>query len=152
MHMGADHHTWTMHVQFTHEYNQAMHVCAYIHMCTCMPWKCTLLWHAWHIILCCIDLVGDLYWSCVMWHPITDGLCNIPAYQQSTQGGFLNQAYVAGLCLVSRNWFCLEHVCVCMCPPFRLVITSGVMWHDMYPIWLANKVLQVLYGSCSFYH
>ena len=25
--MGVDHHTWTRHVQFTHEYNQATRVC-----------------------------------------------------------------------------------------------------------------------------
>ena len=26
------------------------------------------------------------------------------------------------------------HVCVCVCPRPRLLITSGVMWHDMKPI------------------
>ena len=56
---------------------------------------------------------------------------------------FLNQA-CAGL-WPARAWFfeidpvrerlyvCLR-VCVCVCPPPRLLITSGVMWRDMDPI------------------
>ena len=65
---------------------------------------------------------------------------------------FLNQA---------RAWFleidlvCEVCVCVCVCvsvcPPPRLVITSGVMWRDMDPIWLVKQVLQLLYGSYSRY-
>ena len=37
-------------------------------------------------------------------------------------------------------------VCVCMrvCPPLRLLITSGVMWHDMNPIPLVKQVLESL--------
>ena len=36
---------------------------------------------------------------------------------------------------------------VCMCPPLRLLLTSGIMWHDMEPLWLVKQVLQLLYGS-----
>ena len=32
-----------------------------------------------------------------------------------------------------RLYVCLR-VCVCVCPPLRLLITSGVMWRDMDPI------------------
>ena len=42
--------------------------------------------------------------------------------------------------------------CACVCPPLRLLITGGVMWHDMNPIWLVKQVLQLLYGNCSWYH
>ena len=31
------------------------------------------------------------------------------------------------------------HVCVCLCPPPRLLIISGVMWHDMTPYDWLNK-------------
>ena len=31
-------------------------------------------------------------------------------------------------------------VCVCVCLPSRLLITSGVTWRDMDPIWLINKL------------
>ena len=42
-------------------------------------------------------------------------------------------------------------VCLCVCPPPRLLITSGVMWHDMDLIQLVKEVLQLLYGNCSRY-
>ena len=47
--------------------------------------------------------------------------------------------------LVSINWYCLwsVYLCVSVCPPPMLVITSGVMWHDMDPIWLVKQVLQL---------
>ena len=32
-------------------------------------------------------------------------------------------------------------VCVCVCPPPRLLITSGMMWHDIDPIRLVKQVL-----------
>ena len=64
---------------------------------------------------------------------------------------FLNQA-CAGL-WPARAWFlkvepvrivsmCV-YVCVCLrvCPPPRLLITSGVMWHDIDPIQLVKQVL-----------
>ena len=38
------------------------------------------------------------------------------------------------------------HVCVCLHP--RLLITSGVMRHDMNPIQLHKQVLQLLYSNC----
>ena len=40
-------------------------------------------------------------------------------------------------------------VCICVCLPPRLLITSGVMWHDMDSIWLVNQALWLLCGSCS---
>ena len=43
-------------------------------------------------------------------------------------------------------------VCVCVCLPPRLLITSGMMWHDMDSIRLVKQVLQLLYGKCSYYH
>ena len=41
---------------------------------------------------------------------------------------------------------------VCVCPCLRLLITSGVMWHDMDLIRLVKQVLQLLYGNRSCYH
>ena len=32
-------------------------------------------------------------------------------------------------------------VCVCVCLPPRLLITNGMMWHDMNPIRLVKQVL-----------
>ena len=43
------------------------------------------------------------------------------------------------------------HVCVCVSPPPRLLITSGMMWRDMDSIRLVKQVLQLLYGNCSRY-
>ena len=40
-------------------------------------------------------------------------------------------------------------VCVCLCP--RLLITSGIMWHDMNLIRLVKQVLQLLCGNDSRY-
>ena len=34
-------------------------------------------------------------------------------------------------------------VCVSVCVPLRLAITSGVMWHDMDPIQLVKEVVQL---------
>ena len=42
-------------------------------------------------------------------------------------------------------------VFVCVCLPLRLLITSGVMWHDIDPMRLVKQVLQLLYGNCSHY-
>ena len=41
--------------------------------------------------------------------------------------------------------------CVCVCPPPRLLITSGVMWHDIDSIRLVKQVLQLLYSNYSLY-
>ena len=38
---------------------------------------------------------------------------------------------------------------MCVHPPPRLLITSGVMWCDMDSISLVKQVLQLSYGSCS---
>ena len=43
------------------------------------------------------------------------------------------------------------YVSVCVCLPPRLLITSGMMWHDIGPMLLAKQVLQLLYGNCSCY-
>ena len=42
-------------------------------------------------------------------------------------------------------------VCVCVCPRPRLLITSGVIWHDMNLIRLVKQILQLLYGNYSRY-
>ena len=47
--------------------------------------------------------------------------------------------------------FLCGHLYVCVCPFLRLLITSGVMWHDMEPMQLVKQVLQLLYGDCSHY-
>ena len=48
-------------------------------------------------------------------------------------------------------------VCVCACVHAyvharvsRLLIASGIMWCDMDPVWLVQRVLQLLYSSCSW--
>ena len=38
-------------------------------------------------------------------------------------------------------------VFVCVCPPPRLVITSGMMWHDIDPIQLVKQVLHSCYTA-----
>ena len=48
-------------------------------------------------------------------------------------------------------WIVGMHVCVCVCLCPRLLITSGVMWHDMDLIRLDKKVLQLVYGNCRHY-
>ena len=66
------------------------------------------------------------------------------------------------ICIWHRSFFCgwrvpgfqkliLYTKCayVCVCPPPRLVIISGVMWRDIDLIWLVKQVLQLLYGSYS---
>ena len=45
---------------------------------------------------------------------------------------FLNQASAglwAGVHMVSMNWYCPRSVCVCVCLPPRLAISSGVIWN-----------------------
>ena len=44
------------------------------------------------------------------------------------------------------------YLCVCVCPEAAyMLITGGMMRHDMDPTCLVNQVLQLLYGSCSWY-
>ena len=61
---------------------------------------------------------------------------------------FLNQ--VRAGCRPARAWFFIivsvqTSVCVfvCVCPPQRLLITNGVMWHGIDPIRLVKQVLQL---------
>ena len=42
-------------------------------------------------------------------------------------------------------------VCVFVCLPPRLLITSGMMWREMDPMQLVKQDLQLLYGNCSRY-
>ena len=51
--------------------------------------------------------------------------------------------------LLSANVY--VYVCVFVCSPPRLLITSGVMWCDIDPKRLVKSVLWLLYGSCSRY-
>ena len=65
---------------------------------------------------------------------------------------FLNQACVSHR--LAHAWFLKIDpmwMSVCVCPAPRLLITSGLMWHDMNPIQLVKQVLQLLYGNCSCY-
>ena len=43
------------------------------------------------------------------------------------------------------------YACACVCPHPRLLITSGVIWHDMDLIQLVKQALQLLYGNSSRY-
>ena len=38
-------------------------------------------------------------------------------------------------------WIVSMCVCLCVCPPLRLSITSGVMWRDMNSVLLVKQVL-----------
>ena len=40
---------------------------------------------------------------------------------------------------VHKCLYACLHVCVCVCLPLRLLITSGMMWHDIDPMWLVKK-------------
>ena len=72
---------------------------------------------------------------------------------------FLNQAHAsrrmahAWFLKIDPVWIVGMCVCVCVfvCPCLRLLITSGVMWHDMNLIPLVKQVLKLLYGNCSHY-
>ena len=71
----------------------------------------------------------------------------------SCQLDFLNQACVGRR--LACAWFLKidpvqivgMDVCVCVCPRPRLLITSGVIWHDVNLIRLVKQVLQLLYGN-----
>ena len=63
--------------------------------------------------------------------------------------GFLN-CFCVDICMFVHVCVCVcvcLRVCVCVCLPLRLLITSGVMWHDMNPIRLVKQVLQLLYNN-----
>ena len=69
----------------------------------------------------------------------------------------LNQAHTGHR--PAHTWFLINvsvwtSVCVFVCvyPPPRLLITSGVMWRNMDLIQLVKQVLQLLYGNSSHYH
>ena len=32
----------------------------------------------------------------------------------------------------------VKSICMCTCPPLRVLITSGVMWYNMDPVWLVK--------------
>ena len=60
------------------------------------------------------------------------------------------------VCVCVHVYMCVSvcmSVCVCVyaCAPLRLLITSGMMLHNMCLIYdcLVNQVLQLLYGSCK---
>ena len=57
----------------------------------------------------------------------------------------------------SRSWFleiALVRALVCVCPPLRALITSGVIWYDIGHVRLVIQVLQffllliTLYDTC----
>ena len=72
---------------------------------------------------------------------------------------FLNQAHAgrrparAWFLKIDPVWIVCMSVCVCVfvCPRPRLLITSGMMWHDIDLIRLVKQVLQLLYGYCRRY-
>ena len=55
--------------------------------------------------------------------------------------------HVPGFWKLIYPWSVCVCMCVCMCvsvcPPLRLVITSGVMWHDMDPYYWLNKFYSI---------
>ena len=42
------------------------------------------------------------------------------------------------------------HVVMCVCPPTRLLITSGVIWCDLHCVWLVKQVLW-LYPAFNYF-
>ena len=51
-------------------------------------------------------------------------------------------------CIILLN----QAACLCVCLHPRLLITNGMMWHDMDLTRLVKHVLQLLYANCSRYH
>ena len=90
----------------------------------------------------------EIEWAAPSWEVFLDFVMKL----------LLNQVHAS--CRLVHAWF-LEidlvrevyvSICVSVCPPLRLAITSGMIWYDMDPIWLVKQVLQLLYGSYSLYH
>ena len=50
----------------------------------------------------------------------------------------IDPVWIIGMCV------CL---CVCECPHLRLLVTDGLMWHDMDLKQLVKQVLHLLYGN-----
>ena len=55
----------------------------------------------------------------------------------------VRQPHAWFLKIVSVQMSVCMHACLCVCPPLRQLITSGVMWHDMDPTQLVKQVLQL---------
>ena len=51
---------------------------------------------------------------------------------QAVAPGFL-KLFLCGVCMCVFVCMCVC-VCVCVSPPLRLLITSGIIWHDIDPI------------------
>ena len=121
-----------------------MHVCMYLgdsmYIRTCMYFGLVLS-NKW---LSKFLIIVHNFWNC------TD------KFNGSSLPFFLNQVR-AGLGRRAPGFLklilCGSSVCVfvCVCPRPRLLLTSGVMWHDMDLIRLVKQVLQLLYGNCSRY-
>ena len=80
--------------------------------------------------------------------------CHSSPYKPEITMILLNQVRIGRR--LARAWF-LEIVSVrtsvrVFVSAPRLLITSGVMRHDIDPIRLVKQVLQLLYGNCSRYH
>ena len=69
----------------------------------------------------------------------------------STICSYTFDANMSNVLLYTQLYIDFVAVAVCVCPPPRLLITSGMMWCDMDLIRLVKQVLQLLYGNCSRY-
>ena len=79
--------------------------------------------YGWHTIL------RDIQRFVCTWHLLLN---------QARTGCRLARAWFLRIASVCERLYACVYVCVCVCPPPRLLITSGMMWYDIDPIWLVK--------------
>ena len=94
--------------------------------CCSLPPLATVNWTAFP------ECFSDHDW----WNSTNGWLQFVVFLNQACTGHRLAHAWFLKIDLVRIVGMC---ACMCVCPRPRLLITSGMMWHDMKPIWLVNK-------------
>ena len=125
-------------------------VCVYEHVCVTVSLTVFRYWMVISVIV-----INVLLQDAVLFH-IWFRLNKIFVIILHAKVKLLNQACTG--CRWAHAWGFLKlfmcrglYVCLCVCLPPTLLMTSGVMWHNVDPIWLVKQVLQLLYGNCNHY-